>query len=353
MKYNYKCIVSKNGKRYYKNVGGKWKRITTKIGEKAEKGKRKYRMKSSFMTELLKKRASEKHEPKAPIRRLKQHSSDVQYKQEATKRRPRKIDRELTDFEREYVKYAEDYGNWLIDRKHRLGKEFGTWLKDENNLGETDEYSEKRREFARNLPVNPGFGFSYGAPNTFSLSVDSDHDRTYVNCPGGVLHAPSVHVGEATNEEGVAEDKEFEKMIGVGWMSLFLDGMEIVANKRKCCLQIRDIENKRLFLNLIQRRGWVAWANQESLEPEKIKNLEEKMEEFKEEFGNKAVDYISHQPLVMKEIGEGRSFEDLQKEYAESIGKTYDEFKKGLDELEKVWSESQNTSSDRAVYIPR
>ena len=44
MKYNYKCVVAKNGKRYYKNISGKWKRITTKIGEKAEKGKRKYGM---------------------------------------------------------------------------------------------------------------------------------------------------------------------------------------------------------------------------------------------------------------------------------------------------------------------
>ena len=44
MKYNYKCVVSKNGKRYYKNVSGKWKRVSNKVGEKAEKGKRKYRM---------------------------------------------------------------------------------------------------------------------------------------------------------------------------------------------------------------------------------------------------------------------------------------------------------------------
>ena len=44
MKYNYKCVVAKNVKRYYKNVKGKWKRISNKIGEKAEKGKKKYRM---------------------------------------------------------------------------------------------------------------------------------------------------------------------------------------------------------------------------------------------------------------------------------------------------------------------
>ena len=45
MKYNYKCIMSKNGgKMYYKNVRNKWKRISNKVGEKAEKGKRKYRM---------------------------------------------------------------------------------------------------------------------------------------------------------------------------------------------------------------------------------------------------------------------------------------------------------------------
>ena len=42
MNYNYKCIVSKNGKRYYKNVRGKWKRISNAVGMKAEKGKKKY-----------------------------------------------------------------------------------------------------------------------------------------------------------------------------------------------------------------------------------------------------------------------------------------------------------------------
>ena len=44
MNYNYKCIVSKNGKRYYKNVRGKWKRISNAVGMKAEKGKKKYGM---------------------------------------------------------------------------------------------------------------------------------------------------------------------------------------------------------------------------------------------------------------------------------------------------------------------
>jgi hypothetical protein len=45
MKYNYKCVMAKNGnKMYYKNVRNKWKRISNKIGEKAQKGKRKYRM---------------------------------------------------------------------------------------------------------------------------------------------------------------------------------------------------------------------------------------------------------------------------------------------------------------------
>ena len=34
---------------YYKNVSGKWKRITNKIGEKAEKGKRKYRLEKRKM----------------------------------------------------------------------------------------------------------------------------------------------------------------------------------------------------------------------------------------------------------------------------------------------------------------
>ena len=43
MKYNYKCVVSNIGsKRYYKSVGGKWKRITNVAGMKAEKGRRKY-----------------------------------------------------------------------------------------------------------------------------------------------------------------------------------------------------------------------------------------------------------------------------------------------------------------------
>ena len=46
MNYNYKCIVSKNGKRYYKNVRGKWKRISNAVGMKAEKCKKKYEVPS-------------------------------------------------------------------------------------------------------------------------------------------------------------------------------------------------------------------------------------------------------------------------------------------------------------------
>jgi hypothetical protein len=45
MKYNYKCVMAKNGnKMYYKNVNNKWKRISNKIGEKAATGKKMYRM---------------------------------------------------------------------------------------------------------------------------------------------------------------------------------------------------------------------------------------------------------------------------------------------------------------------
>jgi hypothetical protein len=42
MKYNYKCVVTKNGKRYYKKVSGKWKRVSNKIEEKKEKGNMKF-----------------------------------------------------------------------------------------------------------------------------------------------------------------------------------------------------------------------------------------------------------------------------------------------------------------------
>ena len=44
MKYNYKCVLSNGNKRYYKNINGKWKRITNKVGAKAQRGKRTYRM---------------------------------------------------------------------------------------------------------------------------------------------------------------------------------------------------------------------------------------------------------------------------------------------------------------------
>ena len=40
----YKCNVDKNGKkRYYQKFNGKWNRISNDAGEKAEKGKKKYR----------------------------------------------------------------------------------------------------------------------------------------------------------------------------------------------------------------------------------------------------------------------------------------------------------------------
>ena len=41
--FKYKCTVLKNGdKRYYKKTGGKWKRISNKLGMENEKDKRKY-----------------------------------------------------------------------------------------------------------------------------------------------------------------------------------------------------------------------------------------------------------------------------------------------------------------------
>ena len=44
-RYNYKCVTTKNGnKMYYKQVKGNWKRISNKDGEKAERGKRTYRI---------------------------------------------------------------------------------------------------------------------------------------------------------------------------------------------------------------------------------------------------------------------------------------------------------------------
>ena len=43
--FNHKCTVAKNGnKMYYQKVGGKWKRISNKMGMKAQKGKRLYKM---------------------------------------------------------------------------------------------------------------------------------------------------------------------------------------------------------------------------------------------------------------------------------------------------------------------
>ena len=49
--YNYKCVVTKNGvKMYYKRVRGNWKRISNKVGMKAEKGKRKYKLECNVDT---------------------------------------------------------------------------------------------------------------------------------------------------------------------------------------------------------------------------------------------------------------------------------------------------------------
>ena len=46
--FNYKCVVNKNGtKMYYKRVNKKWQRISNKTGQKAEKGKKKYRVKKT------------------------------------------------------------------------------------------------------------------------------------------------------------------------------------------------------------------------------------------------------------------------------------------------------------------
>ena len=43
--FKHKCVVTKNGtKMYYKRVDNKWKRISNKLGQKAEKGKKKYKI---------------------------------------------------------------------------------------------------------------------------------------------------------------------------------------------------------------------------------------------------------------------------------------------------------------------
>jgi len=50
--FNYKCTITKNGtKTYYKRVNKKWKKISNSIGEKAEKGKTKYRANCSVKSE--------------------------------------------------------------------------------------------------------------------------------------------------------------------------------------------------------------------------------------------------------------------------------------------------------------
>mgnify|MGYP006214322347 CR=1 FL=1 len=52
--FNYKCLISNGSKRYYKKVGGKWKRINNKLGEKVEKGKKTYKANTpKFTNEFL------------------------------------------------------------------------------------------------------------------------------------------------------------------------------------------------------------------------------------------------------------------------------------------------------------
>ena len=69
MKYNYKCVVTKNGKRYYKNVNGKWKRISNAIGMKAQKGKRKYRIDTPSASLSMKKLKITKEEFDTALRK--------------------------------------------------------------------------------------------------------------------------------------------------------------------------------------------------------------------------------------------------------------------------------------------
>ena len=66
MKYNYKCVMSKNGnKMYYKNVRNKWKRITNKVGEKAATGKKMYRMEEEIGDDDFNAFWGEPQEPKS------------------------------------------------------------------------------------------------------------------------------------------------------------------------------------------------------------------------------------------------------------------------------------------------
>ena len=54
--FNYKCVVNKNGNKvYYKRVQNKWKRISNKTGQKAEKREKKYKT-PQFENNLIKKK---------------------------------------------------------------------------------------------------------------------------------------------------------------------------------------------------------------------------------------------------------------------------------------------------------
>ena len=101
--FNYKCLVSKNGsKKYYQRVGGKWKRITNKMGMKAQKGKRVYK------TEFWEKSDEERID--SMVRDFKD-LQDKKIREKMEREKAEKIEREIERI------WAENEEN-VEDRKH-------------------------------------------------------------------------------------------------------------------------------------------------------------------------------------------------------------------------------------------
>jgi hypothetical protein len=188
MKYNYKCILAKNGKRYYKNVGGKWKRISNKIGEKAEKGKKKYRVeeKNDFSSSIIHS-LYEKLDVLALKDMLKASPDMRKYHKSLTN--PRNLQEELKKEGYQLLppieQYEEMLDKWIEEgivypgRKDLEMKLYANYLEEMKNPSSTDSHTSSLPTAMSGEPGNIPDEEEADYPDDYNTDDDDDDDDLY------------------------------------------------------------------------------------------------------------------------------------------------------------------------------
>ena len=229
--YNYKCIVSKNGsKMYYKRVNSKWKRISNTLGQKAEKGKRKYNPMIVPESQIK----SGQFRIKSFINPSPAYKRDI-------------ISPNIPD-EKEFIEVIDKF---ILDIKGGYTGSLNSYM--QANYPEVYLKHPSLDFQFKYFPKEEWRGYPRECINTMSN-----------RCPNGMFLTPHVSVDE---NEGLDIDhpdhnkyksKPIMSKKGTGYLTLVLNRFEEYCRKHNICVGIYDIMNPYLALTLSQRRGWIG-----------------------------------------------------------------------------------------------